>query len=204
MKERPILFSGPMVRAILAGRKTQTRRVMKPQPTLTREQAIAKYGKRGTFALEIGFDGVRCPFGVPGDRLWVRETTIISPPEWGDVGVPGFVLDNENRKRGVQYLATAPDREAADDFRLKATPSIFMPRWASRITLDVTGVRVERLQDISLDDCSAEGVEFPENARSVANFVHLWESINGAGSWKQDPWVWIVEFKRAEAKSEAA
>lgn len=170
MKERPIILSGPMVRAILAGAKTQTRRVVKPQ-------AMGQWGPV-----------VPCPYGRPGDRLWVREA-------WRPVH--GGYSD-----LGARYRA---------DFERDQTvwrPSIHMPRWASRITLEVTGVRVERLQDISEADAQAEGsfewaaeqdtpVRDLDEARLV--YLQLWQSINGPASWDADPWVWVVEFRRLPA-----
>jgi hypothetical protein len=179
--ERPILFSAPMVRALLAGTKTQTRRVVKPQPDNPETFGVSPIWGQGVlrehldpqqrFHVHAAFNegGKRvdrwlpCPFGAPGDRLWVRETFITTPKRWTD---DWALFDKESRKvdgdgdmRAVQYLATAPDREGANGWGLKATPSIFMPRWASRITLEVTGVRVERLKDISETDSLAEGVE---------------------------------------------
>ena len=189
MKESPILFSAPMVRAILDGRKTQTRRV-------------AKLNSSGRAA---------CPYGKPGDRLWVRETTIISPKNWNDD--PDFNrIDNECCKRIVQYLATDPNTEGADDYGLKKTPSIFMPRWASRILLEITGVRVERLQDISECDAKAEGsyvcdyfgrrlLDQSSNQGCYEwGYRSIWESLNGPGSWDLNPFVWVVEFKVLEVK----
>jgi len=173
MKERPILFSAPMVRAILDGSKTQTRRIVKSQSNIC------------------------CPFGKPGDRLWVRET------------FQGPLFDSDNSKCCV-YRADggeAPEYVDADDnLRQGWKPSIFMPRWASRITLEITGVRVERLQDISASDCYAEGCFRPDQLKSLGSEVttrdnargayrKLWESINGADSWDANPWVWVVEFK---------
>jgi hypothetical protein len=181
VKERPILMSAPMVRAILDGRKTQTRRVAKFTQIMD-----------GPFKGYLSFKGIAynpdtklpsmrrllasvCPHGQLGDRLWVRET-------WAKAGEVGDE---------VEYRADNHDPLGA-----KWRPSIFMTRNKSRIDLEVTGVRVERLQDISLDDCEAEGIEFPPGARSVGNFAALWDSINGEGAWKSNPWVWCIEFKR--------
>lgn len=193
MKERPILFSGPMVRAILDGRKTQTRRVVKPQ----------------RHAEQWPECGCICPYGAPGDRLWVRET-------WGTLACydcyPPKVLSLHSFDRGwsESFLATACDGAVK-----KWRPSIHMPRWASRITLEVTGVRVERLQEISEGDAKAEGAlwragdgcawgwrhdlqnEFVHET-AKESFAELWDIINGAGSWEANPWVWVVEFKRLE------
>lgn len=127
---------------------------------------------------------VLCPYGQPGDRLWVRET-------WAPVPSGPCRPDNP-----VMYAATV---EKPHIWTWK--PSIHMPRWASRITLEVTGVRVERLQDISNADCWAEGMCDDNNPEQKLNrrwFSELWESINGPGSWEQNPWVWVVEFRRVE------
>lgn len=222
MKERPILFSAPMVLAILAGRKTQTRRVVKPQPQPG--QSIRWHGAWFQWTQHGANLGPVTPYAETGDRLWVRETTIITPKRWTS---DWALFDKESRRtdddgdmRAVRYLATRPRREGANVYELKATPSIFMPRWASRITLEVTGVRVERLQDISEEDARAEGVarlhgrdvpaamgggvetwtnyEEEDNwhTSARASFGSLWRSINGADSWKANPWVWVVEFKR--------
>jgi len=167
MKERPILFSGPMVRAILEGRKTQTRRIVKPQPLRD----------RGVMAFNDGeHPQMRCPYGKPGDRLWVRET-------WCPDVEP------------YTFRYKADGDEPLERWR----PSIHIPRWASRITLEVVSVRVERLQNISEDDALAEGITLVERGTSpVDQFNKLWESINGPGSWEANPWVWVVEFKRIE------
>ncbi len=188
MKERPILFSAPMVRAILAGTKTQTRRVVKDPglPCATDAQ------QRDCIRRAIG-----CPYGQPGDRLWVREA-------WG-VYDQGF--DTAEESAFVVYRA---DTDRPDPKRWR--PSIHMPRWASRITLEITDVRVQRLQDISEADADAEvfGGGFPHvvlpelfpdadaaGGLSIPEcFRVLWESINGAGSWETNPWVWALTFHR--------
>lgn len=202
MKERPILFSAPMVRAILNGTKTQTRRVVKPQPpegyafsgvttASTDPQQVGKWvwslGTSGPGPLHR----VRCPCGIPGDRLWVRET-------WTEVAGPCRDEDPEEFRRqrvGVIYRADSPSDILDGTWK----PSIFMPRWASRLTLEVTGVRVERLKDISRGDCMAEGCPFPNMAGQtdpVAWYRELWEKINGPDTWELNPWVWVLEFKR--------
>jgi len=198
VKERPIRFSAPMVRAILAGTKTQDRRIVKPQPAYeTISQDVRWYRWRGQGMTDP--EGIKkclppnCPYGQSGDRLWVRETTIIAPKRWSD-GADGTHTDKDGDPRIVQYLASSPNREAANDYGLKATPSIFMPRWASRITLEVTGVRVERLREISASDAWAEGVPHSPDVDPVHEYQDIWESINGADSWDSNPWVWVVEF----------
>jgi len=185
MKERPIIFSGSMVKAILEGRKTMTRRVIKPEWW-------------GCLDPEDGDDVLKaieqCPRGVSGDRLWVRETF------YACVG-------KDQKPRGdVVYKATLNE---PDVFPWKSP--IHMPRWASRLTLDITDVRVERLQDISEKDARAEGAERkqlfdPANPDTVAysyrmGFADLWESINGVSGkcWTDNPWVWVIAFKKAAA-----
>ncbi len=210
MKERPILFSAPMVRALLAGTKTQTRRLLKlPKEYAAGDLSKAFPDNTSPFGacLKVPLDDttqrVFCPHGSPGGRLWVRETTIIAPKNWADappVNRTG-IIDNEGEERLVQYLATTPDREAADDFGLKATPSIFMPRWACRIRLEITGVRVERLNEISPDDACAEGIEEWQREQKLVGYpttayARGWDTINGAGSWAKNPWVWVITFKR--------
>jgi hypothetical protein len=180
MKERPILFSGPMVRAILEGRKTQTRRVIKPvQP-------------RADGRWPAGRNPIDdCPYGASGDRLWVRET-------WGHCD------------GGTCYRASEADSVLPDDGRWR--PSIHMPRWASRIALEVTDVRVEPLNSVSEEDAKSEGVTIPSYDRDLKPvevdgfvsgaariaFKELWANINGLDSWDANPWVWVISFKRVE------
>jgi len=217
--ERAILFSGPMVRAILAGTKTQTRRVVSPRPPRVEDvhaKAGIDYGwftdrrTPGRFQVSgpvwavrelggsIADTGLSCPYGVVGDRLWVRETfALVWPGEYAPESV------HENRVEyhadtGAKYPGGWPNDCGDDPDCGRWKPSIHMPRWASRITLDVTGVRVERLQEISRADADAEGVAsilgHPES------FATLWNSINGkreGRTWADNPWVWCVEFRRA-------
>jgi hypothetical protein len=247
MKERPILFSGPMVRAILEGRKTQTRRVVDftgcrvgENPSdfhMGREVFNRKSGKTyGPFGLFFRPDPkywfmpdkpytefVRCPYVQPGPnvkleewgRLWVRESgykfTGVDPstaPKWRYAADPTHA-DNQTGP---------PSKNNLNDYtRWASVPSIHMPRWASRITLEVTEVRVQRLQEISEEDAKAEGVEpdsrFIDHFISYADrkshypsargsFSSLWDSINGQSegcAWKDNPWVWAVSFKRVTA-----
>lgn len=197
-----------MVRALLDGTKTQTRRIVKPQPREHHWFGLPGYEHRlfpsatadgfaarsvhshqipgRERAVDIG-EWISCPYGAPGDRLWVRET---------------FATPRRN-KSVVWYRAGHFGVEP------KWTPSIHMPRWASRITLEVTGVRVERLQAITQADARTEGVVDTSGVWELGGplldtdragprgaFEALWESINGAGSWAANPWVWVVEFKR--------
>ena len=171
MKERPILFSGPMVRALLDGSKTQTRRVIKPRHLAFFNQNAA--------AMLNDWNERPLPYGKPGDRLWVRET-------WHDA--------SSSLHSCALYRADGIDLHWD-----KWTPSIHMPRWASRITLEITSVRVERLQDISEADAQAEGITSAECLECdgfVNAFSKLWEQINGPGSWDANPWVWAIEFRR--------
>lgn len=215
MRERPILFSAPMVRAILEGRKTQTRRVLK-QATGPSLSVGMSDDDSGTAELSwLWGDGpghdvhetvkrVACPYGKPGDHLWVRENGWERPER-----TPKMMRDGADTWERYYYDAdgynTDSDAEQFKSWGFKRRPSIHMPRWASRITLEVTGVRVERLQDISNEDARAEGVlqkyaeecvrlGHPYNAMDI--FRQLWASINGAGSWGENPWVWVVEFRR--------
>jgi hypothetical protein len=206
MKERPILFQGAMVCALLAGTKTQTRRAVKPQPWASCCIAEGMEGESPFVFSALGGDGpgydveetrtpCRCPYGAPGDQLWVRESWAYSD----GIGLSG----------GLLYRADFADGPRPIKYR----PSIHMPRAASRIQLEVTGVRVERLQDISEADAMAEGCDpyipgegiVPRPTRAddyayrpqyVEGYRQLWEDINGAGSWDANPWVWVVEFRR--------
>jgi len=196
VKERGMIFNGEMVRAILDGRKTQTRRIMKNQPAgdfpqtpaLIRNvvgagfQWYGHYGESGIF---------NCPFGAVGDRIWVRET-------WAEAGAsaPDLKLYRANYPEHVptHYENVPP----ADEIRW--TPSIHMPRWASRLTLEITCVRVERLRDLSEDDAKSEGITPPSGGvlpgwEYRINFRDLWMSIYGADNWEANPWVWVIEFK---------
>ena len=189
MKERPIIFSAPMVRALLAGTKTQTRRIVKARDL---EWMDVHQGLREPDNAE------RCPYGQPGDRLWVRETFAR--------------IDGQTRPWiETDYQATYTHGDRLGDtlgIKKRWTPSIHMPRHASRITLEVTGVRVERLQDIDLADALAEGISDTgalildsagnEQGGPIAEYAVLWEQINGPGSWDANPWVWVIEFKRVE------
>lgn len=228
MKERPILFSAPMVRALLDGTKTQTRRVVKQQPP-EGTTSVAVYhhpddrdGRPRFWSLGPDPDAhgatdclqpdwaLPCPYGAPGERLYVRET-------WQHSNFPLGPFDEDC---SVFYRADymddphGPDGEKSPEGRYRSwKPAIHMPRAASRIDLEVTGVRVERLQDISEADARAEGAREcdPISGREVllagasqrGSFVlhyrDIWEQINGAGSWAANPWVWCVSFRRIES-----
>jgi hypothetical protein len=205
---RPILFSGPMVRALLDGTKTQTRRVVKPQPPVGYNRVEPEppgYGFRWEndappFRLdELGKWTKRCPYGVVGDRLWVREVFTLainpddSPGEGEDAEPHAIYRADWDNTRGWPVCTDG------DEFRW--SPSIFMPRWASRITLELTDLKVERVQDISGADAVAEGCSaLPDNGIAQANFAELWNSLNakrGFG-WDVNPWAWCLTFKRVE------
>ena len=199
MKERPILFNAPMVRALLDGSKTQTRRGVKPQPTHFNPVGVP----RRVIPTGGPSDVIRCPYGQPGDRLWVRETFRgcrayevqgYPPKDWGN--------------KPIWFEADGAPPGRPDQWASRSRPSIHMPRWASRITLEVTGVRVELLQDISEADAAAEGarptlapldsVRLGAVGTAKDGFLQIWESINGAGSWDANPFVWVVTFRRID------
>lgn len=204
MTERGILFSAPMVRAILAGTKTQTRRAVK-WPLLSSSDGSKRRIFVESDAAEIngllrdpsrhpcrrGF----CPYGQPGGQLWVRET-------WARDDEDGAIMFRADLGRDIN--ADAWEQGRVDGVpRYRWRPSIFMPRWASRITLEVTGVRVERVQDISRGDAMAEGCPFANMARGDDPrhwYAELWGSIHGPGSWDANPWVWVIEFKRVDPR----
>ena len=208
MKERPILFSALMVRAILEGRKTQTRRVVKPQPEHGIEfcpwskNGLAHTAANGSCTCNIGKRAPVNRYGFPGDRLWVRETWRYA--DWTEDGEPwieyaagGRCLRKPSeewvdRVEGEWADLSSPTRRGPACDGVWRSPML-MPRWASRITLEVVGVRVDRLQQISEQDAKAEGVE------GVAEYAALWDSINGGGSWAENPWVWVVEFRAVPA-----
>lgn len=208
MKERPILFNGKMVRALLAGTKTQTRRVVKPQwsadvETVSERPALDPIlkcvvgGHSGEWEDEHGLDEVRrCPYGSGGERLWVRETFA----EVGSFDPPLTVTRADYPGCVPTFYENVPPAA-----KVRWKPAIFMRRAQSRITLEVTGVRVERLNGITEVDAIAEGLA-PEDAFYEGDHIGvvsareryecLWESINGLGSWAKNPWVWVIEFKR--------
>lgn len=208
MKERPILFSGAMVKAILADNKTQTRRVMKP--------SLPAYVTRVGYSLMTekwhAFDDnqwetitkLDCPYGQPADRLWVRETWALGADEAGEPKV--FFRATDTPMVGMAF----PNKPAIEAWK----PSIHMPRWASRLTLEICDVRVQRVQEISEEDAIAEGIErtslgfrdyeLPANVMhgvpASYSFQTLWDSINAARgfSWQSNPFVWALTFRRVQ------
>lgn len=229
MKERPILFSAPMVRALLDGTKTQTRRVVKQQ-IVRDERFIGGFKLIGPGGVETAIGGplafFQSPYGLPGDRLWVRETFYA----WGHwtkrrnkaKGREAWHFVDETAGAGKAYRYDADEKLPRRKRELHEVgwwkrPAIFMPRAAVRITLGITGVRVERLQDISEADSAAEGCAKNHNgyfwggphavsglkqmATARQAYRDLWESINGPDSWAANPWVWVVEFKHLEGQT---
>lgn len=196
MRERPILFSAPMVRAILAGAKTQTRRPVKPR----KDRAIGCELACHELAGEVNAgDYMNAPW-APGDRLWVRETFMHEPADYCWEASTSIPI----RPAHTVYRADYIDDAKGAGWK----PSIHMPRSLSRITLEVTGVRVEQLQEISYEDAKAEGAEFWRNDGTLTElppcsehryaFEDLWTSINGADSWNANPFVWVVTFRRID------
>lgn len=214
IKERPILFSALMVRAIQEGRKTVTRRAVKIQPRSRAD--IGSYGKGQPFIRnpDATKRNPECPYGRPGDRLWVRETWYCDHFE--AMRGPYLKPDDLNVSEAIDdgtlvYAADGLTPYEADQPIWK--PSIHMPRWASRILLEITDVRVERLQAISDKQAMAEGVRLYADHAALGDWYHvegketysadprksfelLWSSINGPTAWDANPWVWAVEFKR--------
>lgn len=198
-KERPIIFNSDMVRAILDGRKTQTRRPVKfPKnnckfPFHSVENTTFKDKQVWTFHTGEEFLPIKSAFGQPGDRLWVRETFKVTRFS----GAPAITYKADN----ALILEKIPfsDSSLFINFADKWKPSIHMPRWASRITLEITHVRVERVMDISEEDIKAEGINdnqhIIDKVPSLKDSFHfLWDSIYQDG-WKRNDWVWVIEFK---------
>lgn len=208
VKERPMLFSAAMVRALLDGSKTQTRRVAKFKPRTPgcnlsfSAMRVGHYmtgNPRAGFVLHSGAGDstfpLICPYGRPGERIYVRET---------------FCLDDDGHEEWPIFRAdgTALPQRPTTRKPARWTPSIHMPRWASRLQLEIVAVRVERLNACSDVDAVAEGIGLnpsaigmkltnpPGKSMALAMYSELWDSINGAGSWAANPWVWVIEFKR--------
>ncbi|EPK7688563.1 hypothetical protein K7Y63_004175 [Serratia marcescens] len=221
MKERPVIFNSEMVRAILDGRKTQTRRVIanvSPDNCIPLHKPTKTKDGIYTHVMDAPGHGL-CPFGQVGDRLWVRETFAVLGNEDGcPIDWDGNLIKGDEKHAARIYKASCwqepgnyglwsiPDRDTQYEGAWR--PSIHMPRWASRMTLEITAVRVERLKDISESDARAEGVmPTPGAAEQLVGgklaFAELWASIYGHENWRANPWVWVIEFKRAEAQEQA-
>ncbi|KAA0845562.1 hypothetical protein [Enterobacter hormaechei] len=225
MKERGMIFNGEMVRAILDGKKTQTRRIIK-DCTVGRDP-ISKFiqvGKKfiGCYPEDVP-ELIRecCPYGVPGDRIWVRET--FQGPLFDFEQMEAYQEDSSKFKKPEFCVYKADGKpapeffDADDNLHCGWRPSIHMPRWASRITLEITGVRVEQLKSISEEEARSEGVArlregfwkhyqpgWTQHQLSArGSFATLWDSIYGFGDWDRNPWVWVVEFKRIEGDDHA-
>lgn len=223
MRERPILFSGPMVRAILDGRKTQARRIVKPQPVndafsvgYYHATCVDRYGEEYPSCSEdfgiVETDGewyIKCPYGEPGDRLWIKT---------------GYQTQFDEHRNATSWSIESgfittqgkPLSKSGKQKRDGGHPSMFMPFWLSQELklpmLEITSIRVERLQDISEADAMAEGCErielgsfeidghpvHPMTSSYAESFQKLWGSINGPESWSANPWVWVIEFRRLQ------
>lgn len=226
MKERGMIFNSEMVRAILSNRKTQTRRIMKVQPESnqlglllitdsTKRSDIGKYhwAESNATGNHVRSKLFLCPFGAVGDRIWVREGFFPAPLEMQSEP-PRKTMWNIAYRDGMQMEKLAPAEYNPTIYNYdRWTPSIHMPRWASRILLEITDVRVERLNAISEEDARAEGIidggclncgepepcgcANPEPDATDA-FAYLWQSIYGQENWNANPWVWVISFKRVE------
>ncbi|PLG60585.1 hypothetical protein [Klebsiella pneumoniae] len=218
MKERGMIFNSEMVRAILDGRKTQTRRLVKgtdgavkfcKEWDINGEEIFVVLGEKDHTGMNPVLGAISCPFGAVGDRIWVREAFRVHSRA---TDVATLVYKASERNSWTEQTHRVPvavcNKPATPE---KWTPSLHMPRWASRILLEIIDVRVERLNAISQEDAQAEGMELtgwrptysdPDSGGEVwtpyDNFAQLWESIYGEESWKANPWVWVIEFKRIE------
>lgn len=200
MTERGMIFNGEMVRALLDGRKTQTRRPIKWKQTRFTEIGEREDGSKWPWSedAEHACDFWHpCPFGAVGDRIWVREAFRVHSRA---TDVATLVYKASERNSWTEQTRRVPvavcNKPATPE---KWTPSLHMPRWASRILLEITGVRVERLRSMSQDDARAEGVIAASGPMEAGlAFRELWDSIYGEESWKANPWVWVIEFKRVE------
>lgn len=221
MKETGMLFSAPMVRALLDGSKTQTRRIVKQLDPAMGACTTGNDGRPMSVCWAFGGPVLHCPYGQLGDRIWVRETfrltdtfDLDSPSRVGERCIDAgykkpwapIQYEADGQQRDWHHVGTPP-HDGTQPKPGKTRVSIHMPRWASRIELEIVSVRVERLNDCSDADARAEGTpgghgvipSYHYNATPSEHYAHLWESINGAGSWAANPWVWVIEFKRIPA-----
>lgn len=227
VKERPIIFSGEMVRAILDGRKTMTRRVVdvsKIKPSIWTHETIGEIRPVSELGpnhrdewqalltkYRVGSHGFKCPYGKPGSKLWVRESFCHFGNRYSHGHGFGLVKYLADGTMSDMPSSSLPDHNSTDSYWRKNRPSIHMPRWASRITLEITDVRVERLQDISATDVQREGVDLEggrpgfdvdidgglDNKFIITRFAELWDKISGKKHpWASNPFVWIVEFSK--------
>ena len=211
MKERPILFNSEMVQAILSGRKTQTRRIIKLDHERGFQNPVVRGRAGEVSSVEFGLSHMLCPLGQPGDQLWVRETWQ-GPLVDYDEAYSMFKDPKPYQKvENCVYRADGgpcPEfTDADDDLRQGWRPSIHMPRWASRINLLITGVRVERLNSITNADAKAEGYPAEREADGGATdpwlwFRDLWDGIYPDNTFKANPWVWVIEFERVAPAGE--
>ncbi|EPC6143800.1 hypothetical protein ACR0WI_003269 [Klebsiella pneumoniae] len=204
--ERGMIFNGEMVRALLDGRKTQTRRIVKgtdgavkfcKEWNINGEEVFVVLGEKDHTGMDPVLGAISCPFGAVGDRIWVREAFRVHSRA---TDVATLVYKASERNSWTEQTRRVPvavcNKPATPE---KWTPSLHMPRWASRILLEITGVRVERLRSMSQDDARAEGVIAASGPMEAGlAFRELWDSIYGEESWKANPWVWVIEFKRVE------
>ncbi|AYC20098.1 hypothetical protein DZA65_03223 [Dickeya dianthicola] len=218
MKETGLIFNSDMVRAIIDGRKTQTRRIVKgcegaaafsPEWDIKNNEFFAVLGEKDHTGMNPVLGAISCPFGAVGDRIWVRETwqaIYDHTDEHGYVEERCYAKGIPKQKHYWKpVFAEAWGNEDHESRGFPWRPSIHMPRWASRITLEITGVRVERLNDISEDDARAEGIADggcltcgEPHPDATDAFAHLWQSIYGEENWFANPWVWVVEFRRID------
>ncbi|GAL60332.1 hypothetical protein EV102420_36_00070 [Pseudescherichia vulneris NBRC 102420] len=210
MTERGMIFNSEMVRAILDGRKTQTRRIIKPQrvgDAWSVKETQSPMSARHTHdwwlptATRPYSALPSCPFGIVGDRIWVREAFRVMGCA---TDVARLMYKASERNSFTESTRTVPVASCTTQPSQKWTPSIHMPRWASRITLEITDVRVERLNSISDTDANAEGVSADQLSPARYVFGSLWQSIYGADnaqSWQANPWVWVIEFRRVDGEA---
>lgn len=219
--ERGMIFNSDMVRAILDGRKTQTRRVMKVQPQypefgirriiespIIKEIGMYLWSQTDACGVKVRSKPFVCPFGSVGDRIWVRET--FQGPLFDFDQMDAYCKDSAPFEK-TQFCVYKADGKPAPEFfdaddnlHCCWRPSIHMPRWASRLLLEITSVRVERIRSMSQDDARAEGVIAASGPMEAGlAFRELWDSIYGEESWKANPWVWVIEFERIEGDDHA-
>ncbi len=209
IKSSPILMSGPMVLATREGRKTMTRRIINPQPSYVDKDGRWYRMPSGGYSLNC----YTCPYGKPGDRLWVREAFRYSLR--GDESLKGYITGIDYRSDGLFKRIQFDEWQINNYDAFKVRPSIHMPRWASRINLEITDIKVERVQDISFNDILSEGVnerlnkigrdnlkkirpEWPLETEVRYVWACLWDTINGSGAWKRNDYVWAISYEEID------